>query len=78
MNVDKAREMQRNGASPMDVLAQFTDVRLGEAVDSRGEHVRVAPEQVQERIQQLQEQHGETLESIRVIGTERFVNTREP
>ena len=61
MNVDKAREMQRNGASPMDVLAQFTDVRLGEAVDSRGEHVRVAPEQVQERIQQLQEQHGDVI-----------------
>ena len=61
MNVDKAREMQRNGASPLDVLAQFTDVRLGEAVDSRGEHLRVAPEQVQERIQQLQEQHGDVI-----------------
>ena len=61
MNVEKAREMQRNGASPMDVLAQFTDVKLGEAIDSRGDHVRVAPEQVQERIQQLQEQHGDVI-----------------
>ena len=65
MNAREAREMKRNGADPLTVLAQFTDLRLGEAIDSRGDHIRIAPEQVRARADQLQDRHGDVIAALR-------------